>query len=193
MNLRVFFSAVWSVVAGLAFCAPAWGAAPLLLRNPSLGEDRIAFLYAGDVWTVPRQGGDSRRRSSGGEVSAGPYFSPDSSQIAYSTRESGLADVYVIGSDGGIPRRLTWEPTGNIVTGWTADGKDVLFTSGHASKSVYPRLFRARADGVGPAEVLPLPRVDWGSFSSDGATPAYVPVRQWQPAWKHYRGGQTSP
>ena len=43
-----------------------------------------------------------------------------------------------------------------------------------------------------PREVLPLPSVDWGSFSSDGSTLAYVPVRQWQAAWKHYRGGQTS-
>ena len=51
--------------------------------------------------------------------------------------------------------------------------------------------FKIRADGVGPAEALPLPSVDWGSFSSDGSTLAYVPVRQWQPAWKHYRGGQT--
>ena len=41
--------------------------------------------------------------------------------------------------------------------------------------------------------MLPLPSVDWGSFSSDGATLAYVPVRQWQAAWKHYRGGQTTP
>ncbi|HTB90605.1 MAG TPA: PDZ domain-containing protein [Steroidobacteraceae bacterium] len=192
MYSRVFVNAGFSVIAGLVLCASSWAAAPLLLRNPSLGADRIAFLYAGDIWTVPRQGGDARRLTSIGAVSAGPYFSPDGSQVAYSARERGTTDVYVVGSDGGVPRRLTWEPTGSLVTGWTPDGKDVLFTSGHASKSVYPRLFQIRADGVGPAEVLPLPSVDWGSFSSDGSTLAYVPVRQWQAAWKHYRGGQTS-
>jgi tricorn protease len=192
MNFRVFASAGLSIVAGLIFCASAAVAAPLLLRNPSLSQDRIAFLYAGDVWTVARQGGDARRLTSIGAVTEGPYFSPDGSQVAYSAREHGLNDVYVSSSDGGVPRRLTWEPTGSQVTGWTPDGKDVLFTSGHASKSVYPRLFKIRADGVGPAEVLPLPSVDWGSFSSDGSTLAYVPVRQWQAAWKHYRGGQTS-
>jgi tricorn protease len=192
MYSRVVVKAGLSVVAGLLLYASAWGAAPLLLRNPSLGEDRIAFLYAGDIWTVPRQGGDARRLTSIGAVSSGPYLSPNGSQVAYSARERGTTDVYVVGSDGGVPRRLTWEPTGSQVTGWTTDGKDVLFTSGHASKSVYPRLFRIRADGVGPAEVLPLPSVDWGSFSSDGSTLAYVPVRQWQAAWKHYRGGQTS-
>jgi tricorn protease len=190
MNSRLLIGAGLSVIA-LVLCAAA-SAAPLLLRNPTLSQDRIAFLYAGDIWTVPRQGGEARRLTSIGAVSAGPYFSPDGSQVAYSAREHGTTDVYVVSSDGGVPRRLTWEPTGSLVTGWTADGKDVLFTSGHASKSVYPRLFQIRADGVGPAEVLPLPSVDWGSFSSDGSTLAYVPVRQWQAAWKHYRGGQTS-
>jgi tricorn protease len=191
MHSRVFVSAILSIIAGLSFCASA-SAAPLLLRNPSLAQDRIAFLYGGDIWTVSRQGGEARRLTSIGAVGAGPYFSPDGTQVAYSAREHGNFDVYVVSSDGGVPRRLTWEPTGSLVTGWTADGKDVLFTSGHASKSVYPRLFEVRADGVGPAEVLPLPSVDEGSFSSDGSTLAYVPVRQWQAAWKHYRGGQTS-
>jgi tricorn protease len=192
MSCRVFVKIGLSTLAGLALCASAAGAAPLLLRNPSLGPDRIAFLYGGDIWTVPRQGGDARRLTSIGGVSAGPYFAPDGSQIAYSAREHGLNEVYVVASDGGVPRRLTWEPTGSQATGWTPDGKDVLFTSGRASKSVYPRLFKVRADGVGPAQVLPLPSVDWGSLSSDGNTLAYVPVRQWQAAWKHYRGGQTS-
>ncbi|MDP9090902.1 MAG: PDZ domain-containing protein [Pseudomonadota bacterium] len=193
MNFRVAFTMGFCVTACLVLCAAAQSAAPLLLRNPSLAEGRIAFLYGGDIWLVPRQGGEARRLTSVGVVSAGPYFSPDGSQLAYSTQDQGLTDVYVVNSEGGVPRRLTWEPTGSRVTGWTPDGKDVLFTSGHASKSVYPRLFRVRADGVGPAEVLPLPSVDSGSFSGDGATLAYVPVQRWQIAWKHYRGGQTTP
>src|SRR5271156_2049889 len=112
MNSRLSVSAGLSILAGLILCASA-SAAPLLLRNPSLGQDRIAFLYAGDIWTVPRQGGDARRLTSTGMVSEGPYFSPDNSQIAYSSREHGSKDVYVISSEGGVPRRLTWEPTGN--------------------------------------------------------------------------------
>jgi tricorn protease len=173
--------------------AAAHGATPLLLRNPSLNQDRIAFLYGGDVWTVSRQGGEARRFTSVGSVAEGPYFSPDGTQLAYSVREHGLLDVYVTAIEGGIPRRLTWEPTGCRVVGWSADGKRVLFSSGHASKSVYPRLFEIRVDGVGPAEILPLPSADSGSFSADGGTLAYVPYQQWQAAWKHYRGGQTTP
>ncbi|HUI59177.1 MAG TPA: PDZ domain-containing protein, partial [Steroidobacteraceae bacterium] len=102
-------------------------------------------------------------------------------------------DVYVMSADGGTPRRLTWEPTGNFAVGWTPDGKNVLFWSQHASYSDFPRLFKVRADGVGSPEVLPLPSAVSGCFSDDGSTLAYVPVRQWQAAWKRYRGGQTTP
>jgi tricorn protease len=188
-----FFKVGLRVAAGLAFCANAWGAAPLLLRNPSLSQDRIAFLYADDIWTVAREGGEAKRLTSAGNVWAGPYFSPDHTRIAYSTRSRALADVYVVDAEGGVPRRLTWEPTGNRVAGWSADGKEVLFASMHSSYSDFPRLYRVRADGVGAAQVLPLPSAAQGSFSDDGNTLAYVPFEQWQKAWKRYRGGQTTP
>lgn len=188
-----FLSVGLRAIAGLVLCTSAWSATPLLLRNPALSQDRIAFLYADDIWTVPREGGEARRLTSVGGVTAGPYFSPDHTQIAYSTGARGLMDVYVVSAEGGVPRRLTWEPTGNRAAGWTPDGKEVLFTSLHASYSDFPRLFRVRADGVGPAQVLPLPSAAQGSFSGDGGTLAYVPVAQWQTAWKRYRGGQTTP
>ena len=188
-----FVSAGLRVIVGLGLCASAWSATPLLLRNPALSQDRIAFLYADDIWTVAREGGEARRLTSAGNITAGPYFSPDHTQIAYSTKAQGLMDVYVVSVEGGVPRRLTWEPTGNRAVGWTPDGKEVLFTSQHASYSDFPRLFRVRADGVGPAQVLPLPSAAQGSFSDDGNTLAYVPVAQWQSAWKRYRGGQTTP
>jgi len=185
--------AVFSALVASIYCGAACGAAPLLLRNPTLSQDRIAFLYADDIWMVPRQGGEARRFTSAGNVVDGPYFSPDGTQLAYSTSEHGLTDVFVTGTDGGVPRRLTWEPTGSHVVGWTVDGKEVLFSSLHASKSVYPRLFRVRADGIGPAQALPLPSAAFGSFAADGTTLAYVPFDQWESGWKHYRGGQTTP
>src|SRR6202789_2534393 len=114
---------------------------PLLLRNPSLSADRIAFLYADDVWTVSRQGGEARRLTSVNAVTEGPFFSPDGTRIAYSTTDHELNDVYVVSAEGGVPRRLTWEPTGNRAVGWTPDGKDVLFASMHASYSDFFRLF----------------------------------------------------
>ena len=190
-RLSVLFSC--ATVAISALCPPAQAANPLLLRNPSLSRDKIAFVYADDIWTVAREGGDAERLTSGGDVVAGPYYSPDGSQIAYSTQKNGVTEVYVIDADGGVPRRITWDPSGNQAVGWTPDGKDVLFSSMRASFSLFPRLFEEHADGTGSPTVLPLPSAAWGNLSPDGQTIAYVPIMQWEPAWKHYRGGQTTP
>ena len=167
--------------------------APLLLRNPSLSQDKIAFRYADDIWTVSRQGGDAERLTSNGQVNAGPIYSPDGAWIAYSAHLRSNTDVYVVPSTGGIPRRLTWHPDGSIVVGWSPDGKDVLIAGGQASFRHFDRLFRIHIDGSGSPESLPLPSGSEGSFSPDGQSIAYQPVTKWQPAWKRYVGGQTTP
>ena len=41
------------------------------------------------------------------------------------------------------------------------------------------------------ASEVALPRAEEGSYSPDGSHMAYVPIMQWQRAWKRYRGGQT--
>jgi tricorn protease len=167
--------------------------APLLLRFPSLSQDKIAFRYADDIWTVSRQGGDAERLTSNGQVSAGPFYSPDGAWIAYSAHLQGNTDVYIIPAAGGIPRRITWHPAGSTALGWSPDGKDVLIASGRASYRHYLRLFRVHADGMGVPEPLPLPAGFEGSFSPDGQSLAYEPFTKWQPAWKRYAGGQTTP
>ena len=166
---------------------------PLLLRNPSLSQSSIAFLYADDVWTVSRQGGQAQRLTSDGEVVAGPFFSPDGSQIAYSAHLQGNTDVYVVPSDGGIPRRITWHPAGSVVVGWSPDGKNVLIASMRASYRHFNKLFLVHADGSGMPEPLPLPSGVQGSFSPDGQSIAYQPITKWEQAWKQYHGGQTTP
>ena len=190
---RFCHSLVLTALCALTALSASAQTTPLLLRNPSLSRDKIAFVYADDIWTVPRDGGDAERLTSVAAVNAGPYYSPDGSQIAYSTYENGVTEVYVISADGGVPRRLTWDPSGNEAVGWTPDGKDVLFASFRVSYSDFPRLFTVHADGTGSPTVLPLPTAVYGNISPDGRTIAYVPVMQWEQAWKHYRGGQTTP
>ncbi len=181
----------------LALCilpmVAAFAATPLLLRNPSINKDHVAFVYAGDIWTAPRDGGDAIRLTSEGNVLSGPYYSPDGTRIAYSAQIAGAVDVYLIDANGGVPKRLTWNPMVNAAVGWTPDGKDVLFASPRTSYSDFPKLFTVRADGSGIPAVLPLPSAAEGSYSADGNSLAYVPVQQWEPAWKRYRGGQTTP
>src|ERR1035441_10236332 len=166
---------------------------PLLLRSPSLSQDHIAFRYADDIWTVNRQGGEAERLTSNGAVEAGPFYSPDGSQIAYTAHLQGNSDVYVIPASGGVPHRITWNPAGSRVEGWSRDGKNILIASGAVSYRHFLKLFLVHADGKGMPEPLPLPSGFQGSFSPDGQSFAYQPITKWQQAWKRYVGGQTTP
>jgi tricorn protease len=163
---------------------------PLLPRNPTLNRTSIVFSYAGDLWSVPREGGDARRLTAGPGFEGFPQFSPDGSQIAFTGEYDGNTDVFVVPAEGGVPRRLTWHPEADESVGWTPDGKRVLFLSHRASGTDANQLFTMALDGNFP-EQLPLPIADQASYSPDGSHLAYVPLFQWQQAWKRYRGGQT--
>jgi tricorn protease len=192
IRIRPVLMALACFCATIGFAAAQSGQT-LLLRSPSLSQDRIAFRYADDIWTVSRQGGEAERLTSNGHVEAGPYFSPDGSAIAYTARLFGNDDVYVVPSTGGVPRRITWHPAGSGVVGWSRDGKSVLIASGAASYRHFAKLFLVHADGSGIPEPLPLPSGTEGSFSPDGKSIAYQPITKWELAWKRYVGGQTTP
>ncbi len=165
---------------------------PRLLSRPSLSATQIAFDYAGEIWTVGRQGGEAHRLVTAQLRNWRPIFSPDGSQIAFTGVEDENADVYVVPAAGGEPRRLTYHPGGDVPVGWTPDGKKVLFRSTRATTRDLPHLFTVPLAGGAPEE-LPVPSGTNASYSPDGQRLAYIPFQQWQPAWRKYRGGQTTP
>jgi len=177
------------VTTGVCF---ADGAPPLLLQQPTLSSSQITFVYAGDLWSVPRTGGEAIRLTAGNGAVSHPAFSPDGSEIAFMGDYDGNADIYVIPARGGTPRRLTYHPSADVVAGWTRDGKQVIFASNRGSNSFFTRLFTISRDGGFPAE-LPLPIAAEGSYSPDAKELAYVPLNHAFEIWKRYRGGRTSP
>ena len=74
--------------------------APLLLQKPTLSRTHIAFVYAGDLWTVPRDGGAAQRLTSGAGVETNPVYSPDGSTIAFTGEYDGNTDVYTVPAAG---------------------------------------------------------------------------------------------
>jgi tricorn protease len=163
----------------------------LLLRKPALSATQVVFSYAGDLWSVPRAGGEAKRLTAGTGVETDPVFSPDGTHIAFTGEYDGNIDVFVIPSSGGVPKRLTYHPGRDRAVGWTPDGKRVLLSSPRAVPNDGDRLYTMALDGGGLPEELPLPIAEEGSYSPDGSHLAYVPLFQWQEAWKRYRGGQT--
>jgi tricorn protease len=164
----------------------------LLIQTPALSKTQIAFVYGGDIWIVNREGGEAHRLVVGRDLLSGPIFSPDGSMVAFSGNYDSNIDVYVVPSTGGEPRRLTFHPGADIAVGWTPDSKNVLFSSPRSSNNDPHHLFTVPVNGGFPAQ-LPLDMAESGSFSPDAMHIAYVPNFQWEPDWKGYRGGQTTP
>lgn len=172
---------------------------PLLFQKPAVSRTHVAFGFAGDLWIVPREGGEAKRLTNGVGLETDPIFSPDGTQLAFTGEYEGNLDVYVVPAAGGTPRRLTYHPGIDMAIGWTPDGKQILFRSDRASYSRFNRLFTIPTEGGSLPTELPIPMGEEGSFSSDGTRLAYVPFwnRRSAPgayiSWKHYRGGKASP
>jgi tricorn protease len=164
----------------------------LLLQKPALSRTQIVFVYADDLWSVAREGGEAKRLTTAAGVETNPVFSPDGAQIAFTGEYDGNVDVFVIPATGGTPKRLTWHPAPDTVLGWTPDGKRILFSSPRTSYSRFAELFTVGLEG-GLEEKVPLPMGYEASFSPDGAQLAYVPLPRAFTVWKRYRGGRATP
>jgi len=191
---------VWLLSAVLcAFPAFAEGATTHLLHSPAMNRSVIVFAYAGDLWSVNRQGGTATRLTSGPGVESLPFFSPDGRTIAFTGEYDGNVDLYTMPAAGGVPKRITFHPGADYAVGWTPDGQRILFRSTRQSFSRYQQLFSVSKDGGLPA-ALPLPMAFAGSYSSDGRRITYAPLDGGQfgrtpdrwVAWRRYRGGDAS-
>ena len=162
------------------------------LRQPDVSATQIAFVYAGDVWVVPKTGGVANRLSSPRGDESFPRFSPDGQLIGFTGDYDGNEDVYVMPATGGVPTRVTHHPAPDRMLGWYPDGRSILFASPMESgRDRFFQLYRVSKDGGLPVK-LPVPYGEFGAISPDGKWLAYVPQSQDFRTWKRYRGGWNS-
>ncbi len=164
-----------------------------LIRQPSLSEKNIAFIYGADVWISDRDGQNVRRITSTQSVERNPVLSPDGTQVAFTSSRSGSSSVYTVSSKGGIPKRLTWMPGGATVLDWSPDGSHILFASAYGTApSSHNFLWKVSKDGGPEMKVAD----QWGNdaeYAPDGNRLIVDRVRRWDQEWRLYRGGQNTP
>ncbi|MEM6801770.1 MAG: PDZ domain-containing protein, partial [Bacteroidota bacterium] len=164
-----------------------------LVRQPSLSESHITFVYGSDIWLTDHEGNNLRRITSTAAVESNPYLSPDGKWIAFSSNRSGPTAVYLVSIEGGIPKRLTWHPSAAQVRGWTPDGKRILYASNRESApSSFNRLWTVSTEG-GPSDRVSAQWGYDGSYSPNGNKMIIDRVSRWDVEWRAYRGGQNTP
>ncbi len=160
-----------------------------MMRQPDVSGTQIAFVHAGDIWVVPRSGGQAVRLSSPRGEESFPRFSPDGTLLAFSGNYDGNQDVYLMPVTGGVPKRLTHHGSPDRVVGWYPDGKHILFASSRTSyKDRFNQLWKVSVEG-GLPEKLPVPYGEFGAISPDGKTLAFTTISVDFRTWKRYRGG----
>jgi len=104
--------------------------------GPQFSPDgsKIAFEStrsgAYEVWLCQRDGSNLLQLTHFGPTETGtPRWSPDGQQIAFDSRPAGNSDIFVIGVQGGPPRKLTSEPSNEAVPSWSRDGRWIYFAS----------------------------------------------------------------
>ena len=172
-----------------------------LLRFPTTNDREIVFCYAGELYTVAKDGGIARRLTSGPGYTSFPRFSPDGKQVAFTSEYDGNREVYVMPAEGGTPKRLTISATlgrddvsdrmgpNNIVMAWENTKPLIVFRSRMKSFNDFiGSLFTVGLDAELPQQV-PVPRGGFTSFSPDDSKMAFNRVFREFRTWKHYRGG----
>ena len=172
-----------------------------LLRFPAIHGNQIVFTYAGDLYTVEKNGGIARKLTDSPGYEMFARYSPDGKMIAFTAQYDGNTEVFTIPSTGGEPVRITYTATlqrddlsdrmgpNNIVMTWTPDGKNIIYRSRRYSFNDFRgQLFSVPAEG-GLSSEVPLINGGFCTYSPDGSKLAFNRVFREFRTWKYYHGG----
>lgn len=185
----------------LSLLTPILQAEPTrLLRQPDIHLSQVVFTYAGDLFVANTDDGVARQLTSHAGLELFGKFSPDGTQIAYSAEYNGTRQVYVIDTNGGMPRQLTWyndvgpmPPRGGYdyrVLDWTPDGQHILVRANRLPWG--PRMgryFLVPAAG-GNEKAVAIPEGGGAMFAGSANNIVYTPIDRESRTWKRYRGGR---
>src|SRR5580698_10039288 len=111
-----------------------------LMRFPAIHDNQVVFSYAGNLYTVDAGGGTARKLTSSPGYEMFARFSPDGKNIAFTAQYDGNKEVYIMPSQGGMPKRITYTATlsrddisdrmgpNNIVMTWK-DNAHIIYRS----------------------------------------------------------------
>ena len=183
---------VCALLCAALFCAGAAHALPApsnlgYYRYPAIHGHTIVFTSEGDLWKVDSHGGNAQSLTSHPGEESHAAISPDGTTVAFSASYEGPWDVYVMPLAGGLPTRLTYDPFGATVVGWTPDGR-VMYTTGAQSTLPDHQLMTVDPKTLARA-VVPLSQAGEGVYDPTGRT-LYFTRQAFQGSHtRRYQGG----
>jgi len=136
-------------------------------RNPAIHQNTVVFTAEGDLWKYDMSSGITSRLTTHPGMERNPLISPDGKQIVFVGQYEGASELYLMNSNGSIPKRLTYDFDGRIKpAAWTSDGK-IIYTSGRYNN--LPDLQLMKIDPATLAyETVPLAQVSDGCYDESG-------------------------
>src|SRR6187551_2035000 len=115
----------------VAFSLSAQNVEAYFLSNPCLTPDgqTVIFSYEGDLWKAGTRDGQAVRLTAMQGYETNALVSPDGKWIAFTGRQFGNSDVYVMPVGGGDIRQITFHSASDDVNSWSWDSKTIYFTS----------------------------------------------------------------
>ena len=123
------------------------------LSQPALTPDAktVIFSFEGDIWKAEISSGQAYRLTAMQGYETGARVSPDGKWIAFTGRQYGNPDVYVMPSGGGDIRQVTQHSGTDELSSWSWDSKTLYFNSSRMGQSSG---FKVNMNGGTPQRVF---------------------------------------
>ncbi|MFI5133114.1 MAG: S41 family peptidase [Chitinophagales bacterium] len=123
------------------------------LSHPCLSPDgqTIVFSFEGDLWKANVKDGQATRLTAMQGYETNARISPDGKWIAFTGRQYGNADIFVMPFNGGEIKQITYHSATDEVTSWSWDSKYIYFNSNRMGQISG---FKVSADGGTPQRVF---------------------------------------
>lgn len=147
-----------------------------LIRTPSISPDasELAFSYQGDIWTYNLNNKQSKRLTVHEAYESNPVWNTNGNQLAFSSNRKGAGNIFTVSANGGVPKQITYYPTGDTPYDWTKTNQ-IVFTTNRVLKGPEwdAQTYEVNANG-GTPERLITALGSMATVSPDGKFIAYV-------------------
>lgn len=168
---------------------------PLWLRYTAISPDgqTILFTYKGDIYSVTVKGGLAIPLTISESYESNPVWSHDGKSIAFSSDRYGNFDLFIMPSNGGESKRLTFHSSKEVPSGFTADNKAVLFSAFRqdlATNVQFPtsgmtELYSVPVKGGKVSLVIPVPAID-ATMNQKGDKIIYHDYKGYEDNWRKH-------